>query len=425
MKLAKNQIVLIGTGALVLVILVSLFFFFRRSPGGTGLLSGEITVWGVFDTPEVFRSFVSAYNAKQPNVKVNYVFKDAATYESDVINALATPNAPDVIMFHNTWLPEHNDKLQPLVPSAMNIEDYRAIFPEVVSQDFAPDGVIYAFPLYIDTLALYYNQDIFDDAGVAVPPRTWEEFIKLIPKFRVINSKTGQIETAAAAIGGSERSINRATDILGLVMLQSGAELVSTNVERPSLVSDGGIDALRFYTGFADPKNLAYTWDEAFSYSIDGFASEDIAMMFNYQHQGNFLNQKNPFLNFAVAPMLQLENAERPVNYANYWGLAVAAKSDNWQLAWRFILDSLRDPDIVRAYLKASGRSPAQRTLINEYANDPKIGVFARQALTSRSWPQIDSSLVDSSLSTAIAEVLSGRSPIQALREAERKLWAQ
>jgi len=422
LKLARNQIIIIALGVFIVVLFLGIIVFFRRTPANSGLRSGNLTIWGVFDDAAVFRSVIEKYNQVQPNVKINYVQKNPLTYEQDVVNALATPNAPDIIMFHNTWLPKHADKIQPLVPSAMNIEEYRRLYPDVVVQDFAPDGVIYAAPLYVDTLALYYNNDIFDREGVALPPKNWKEFQDIIPKLRLINTRTGQIETAAAAIGGSEKSINRATDLISLLMLQDGTTMVGNNVHQPSFVSDEGAAAVDFYTNFANPKSPFYTWDEAFSYSIDGFAAEDVVMMFNYQHQEKLLKEKNPFLNFSIVPMLQPAQAERPVNYANYWGLAVPAKNKNWRLAWHFILDFMKSPELNEAYLNAANRPPALRSLINKYINDPALGVFARQALTARSWPQIDNNLTERAFSTMIGQVLGGRPAMQALIEARETL---
>ena len=54
-------------------------------------------------------------------------------------------------------------------------------FPSVVQSDFtiAPTATttgIYALPLSIDTLAMIYNKDMFDSAGIATPPATWDDF---------------------------------------------------------------------------------------------------------------------------------------------------------------------------------------------------------------------------------------------------------
>jgi len=424
LRLTRNQIIIIAGGLFLIIVLVLIIIFFRRqSAGPVGGVTGEIVVWGVFDNKRNMKTVIDTYNQKSPGVKVIYIEKDPNTYEQDLVNALATPNAPDVFMIHNTWLPKHVNKFLALPAGAMNFEDYRALYPDTVIQDFAPDGRIYALPLYLDTLALFYNEEIFDQAGIPLPPRTWEEFQALIPKLREVDPRTGRIKKAAAAIGGSNQSVNRASDLLSLLMLQTGTEMVSGGkIDSLSFNSPSGVEALQFYTSFADPKNPYFTWDDTFMYSIDGFAAEDVAMMFNYSHQAALLKQKNPFLKFAVAAMPQPASSTSAVNYPNYWGFAVGAKSKSWRAGWNFVLSLAREPAVARAYLEATGRPPALRTLINETLNKPALEVFARAALTARSWPQIDNVVVENSFSEAIKAVLSGRPALNALGEARAKI---
>jgi ABC-type glycerol-3-phosphate transport system substrate-binding protein len=40
-------------------------------------------------------------------------------------------------------------------------------------------------PLYVDTLVTLYNKNMFDAAGIAQVPRTWQEFEALIPQLRI------------------------------------------------------------------------------------------------------------------------------------------------------------------------------------------------------------------------------------------------
>ena len=52
--------------------------------------------------------------------------------------------------------------------------------------------------------------------------------------------------------------------------------------------------------------------------------------------------------------------------------------------------------------------------------NDPDLGIFAKAALTARSWYEADASAVDAILNNAITNFLSGKvNSAQALRQAE------
>ncbi len=418
--LTRKQIIIVGLALIIVIGVVLLFIYGSRERSIQ--YSGDLTFWGVFESPTAINAVIGAYRALRPEVAVTYREVNPASYESELINALASGNAPDVIMFHNTWLPEHNNKIIPFGAETLNIDTYRQLFPTVAEQDFAPDGLIYAFPLFIDTLATFYNQDIFDDAGIAVPPKTWGEFEALVPKLRRLD-KLGRIQRSAAAIGGSTRSINRATDLLGLLMLQTGTEMTSSDFGRASFDSKEGLNAVNFYTKFANAISPVYTWTDSFPYSLDSFTEGNAAMIFNYAYQGPLLKEKNPFLNFRIIPMLQPDNRTQDVNFANYWGLAVTATSKNKAAAQDFASLVTTDPAIAEQYLIASGRPPALRSLIAKYLNHPEIGIFARQALTARSWPQADSSEIEKILSEMIQSVLTSRLATQkALEEAAGKV---
>ena len=420
MALARNQIILIGLGVVVVIGLVVLIIFGVKQPQSE--LSGNLTFWGVFDNSSVIDNAIQSYKKIHPKVEISYRQLNADTYETDLINALAGENPPDILMFHNAWLPKHFNKVAPFSENQIVLKDFKSLFPTVVEQDFAPDGVIYALPLYIDTLAFFYNQDIFDNKGVALPPKNWTEFENLAPKLRALD-KTGRITKPAAAIGGSNKSVNRGTDLLNLLMLQTGTKMTRDDFSAATFNSDEGLNATLFYTKFANAASPLYTWNDSLPYSLDSFASGETAMMFNYSYQLGFLKEKNPFLKFGVSPMLQPENASQAVNYANYWGLAASAKGRNRAAAQDFILFMTTNPSISQKYLKSTGKPPALRSLINGYLTDPDLGIFARQALTARSWPQVDSAATETIFSQMIESIITGKlSADRALSEAEDKV---
>ena len=419
----KNRFIILFIILAVFGGIGALLFFGRQDDGAQ--FSGTLNVWGVFDDPAVFVPIIEAYKARYPKSKfeIAYTKLDPVIYEQQLIDALAAGSGPDVFMFHNTWLPKHYNKVMPLGNEATQLAAFTNLYPTVVQQDFAPDQIIYGYPLYVDTLATYYNQDTFDAKGISLPPKTWTDLEGVIPRVREMD-KAGRITKAAAALGGSNKSINRATDILSLLMLQSGTKMTDDEFRNATFDSAEGDAALAYYTKFANARDSAYTWNDSLSYSLDSFAAGETAVMFNYSHQVAFLKNKSPFLKFRVVPMLQPLGATSEVNFANYWGLVVSNKSANPLLAADFIKYLTADIDGSRKYLELSGRVPALRTLINEYiSTKPDLGLFAKQALTARSWPEVDNNAIESIFTGVITDVNGGRATIdRALSEAASKV---
>ncbi len=427
MQFSKTQLILIGGVLLIALVVILLFTGVipgLRSTQNISTLKGNLTVWGVFDTEQAVNStLIADFIAKNPQVKITYRKIDDRTYEQDLINALAAGSGPDVFMFKNSWLLKHNDKVVPLPTKDFPIETLRAAFPSIVEQDFTTGGQTYALPLYIDTLSLFYNQKMFDAAGIAQPPTTWEQFLNMIPQLRKTDN-LGRITQAAAAIGGSSNNINEATDLLNAIMLQLGVQMVSPQITRATFATaTNGAASVQFYTDFANPRLPQYTWDSAQHYSLDAFTEEKVAMIFNYAYQIPSIKAKNPFLTFSVIPIPQFSQAKKSISYANYWGLAVSSKTADPNLAWQFILNSTLEPTANGKYLNAVSRPPALRELITPNLNDPQIGVFVRQALTAQSWPKIDDASIDYIFTKMIDLINATQMPIeQALKLAEENI---
>lgn len=412
--LSRSQIVIIGFAVFVVVVIAGL---------ATGIIPGlrreteripriTLTMWGV-DDPAFFNDNLRAYEQFRNGIKVSYEKVSQQTFERDLVNALASGRAPDVIMFHHTWLWKHGDKIRPIDQSQLNLKTLRQIFPQVVEDDFVVDGFTYALPLYLDSLALLYNQDLYDKNGIVLPPKDWLEFQNLIPKLRQ-KTPENKLVRPAAALGGSGKTIDKIADLVSLLMMQAGAKMTDPDLTEATFSyadadRNPGLDALTFYLKFSDPNNLYYTWNEEQDYSLDSFAKGETAMIFGYNETRKNLRATNPFLNFRAGEMPQPTNTPESkfVNYADYWGLAVPHNSQNTKWAWDLILYLTTNDAIAEQYLLASDRPPATRTLIRDYLDHPELGVFAKQALTARSWPQVDQNRIAVIFSDMIKAILN------------------
>ena len=62
--------------------------------------------------------------------------------------------------------------------------DWKEDFPATLTAQYERDGEIYAIPKDFDTIAVWYNKQIFDEAGVEYPSDdwTWEEMVETARK---------------------------------------------------------------------------------------------------------------------------------------------------------------------------------------------------------------------------------------------------
>ena len=364
----------------------------------------ELTVWG-FDSPAVWGKIATQYHADHPTVTVTYRSLSPATYETDLLNGLATGKGPDVFMIMNPWLSRHGDKMIPAPIEIATAAMVDATFPTAATQELTNSGAAYALPLYMDTYALIYNKDLFDKAGVTLPPANWLEFQDLAKK----------LGKNSVAMGGSEATVEGASDIVALLMMQDGVPM--TDKDGKTRLT-GGEGALSFYTKFTNPKGGYYAWDNKLPTAFERFARGTLTMLIGTHAEVAALRKANPALRVGVAPLPQAPQA--PVNFATYAALSVWVGSAHPAEAWQFIHDIAANPANALSYAAAGNVPPAHRALIGQFENDPDVGVFVRQSLTARPWYRLNEATAREAFSGMIESVTSGAaSPQAALRATE------
>lgn len=415
---------IIFTVAGVLIILSISAFLFGKKPGAGDKVSLEF--WGT-DPVSYWTAIISAYQTANPGVTIKYVPKAAAAYEKDFVDALASGTGPDIIAINNTWLAKHQNKLSPLPAGLMSLQNFREAFPDVAYQDLTRQNQIYALPFYIDTLALYYNKALFNNGGVINPPQTWEEF-NGIARQLTQKDDNGDIIRAGAALG-TANNVNYASDILNLLMLQTGAPMLSANgqkaifdtaVSQQGKSFNPGESALNFYTSFAISTKPVYTWNARLPQSLEFFKSGRAAMYLGYAK--DLRQMALTVSNLGIAPAPQIKDSHTDpnyldINFAKYQAGAVTLASAKKDVAWKFLAFAT-SKNAQANYVAASHLPPARKDLIDYTASDAALNVFAKQILTAANWPQPDETEVKKVFERMINTVtINQTSAKEALRE--------
>lgn len=431
MNLTKSQLILLAIAGLFIITLglvfAGVFPGLKKGPDKGPKITGTIEFWGVFDLPTAYEEAIRNFNTTYTDVKINYrAFENKDSYDQALLEAFASQKGPDVFMIPNSGLPKYLNKISPAHPQIFGLAKLRELFPQIVEQNFTSQGIVYALPISIDTLALLYNKDLFNGAGIVFPPTTWEDLKNLIPKL-VKRTSTTQITRAAVALGGSEKSIDAPADILSLLMLQTGTKMVNDEFTEATFgKSPEAENAFKFYLQFSDAGNESYTWNDTLPKDLDAFADEKVAMIFTYASNIPALTEKNSFLNFGVAQMPQPKSAAKTITYPHYFGYTVSLQSKISDLAWQFVVALTTDERNGIWYSNTTKKPPALLNLLNQLINDGTdhyLDIFSRGVLTARSWPQIDPDAINVIFSSMIESVLLGRETVTgALQNAEQKI---
>jgi ABC-type glycerol-3-phosphate transport system substrate-binding protein len=180
-----------------------------------------------------------------------------------------------------------------------------------------------------------------------------------------------------------------------------------------------GVDAVRFYTDFANPIKEVYTWNENFPNSFEAFVNGQTAFFFGYSYHQPLIEAAAPRLNYSVAKLPQISGG-RAVNYANYWVETVAKNSPDQDYAWDFVKFATSQEQ-AKKYLAKAKHPTALRGLINSQLNDEILGPFAEQLLTAVSWYKgKDVPAMEKALNDFATNVLAGQNPLEIIDDAAR-----
>ncbi len=335
-----------------------------------------LTYWGLWEPKSVMEPIIADYERQHPNIKIVYKMQSSKNFRTRLQTAIQQKTGPDIVRIHNTWLPMLINYLVPAPNNLLTQQDLNDFYP-VFRRDFIFQNQVYALPLMIDGLALYYNVDIFQQAHLQ-PPTDWNELRKLAYNLTVRDPKTHAIKRAGVALGTTD-NIPHWSDILGLLMLQNSA-----NPGKPD--TQQVYDALVFYTIFSTKDKV---WDVSQPNSIYAFASGSVAMILAPSWQAAQIKQLNPNLDFKVIPTPTLPDTN--IAWATYWAEAVTKASQHPQEAWQF-LKYLSSPEVLQklyqqeSLLRGYGEPYPRQSMASLLEKDPINAAFVQQGPYYHSW---------------------------------------
>lgn len=431
------------------------------SPPKTSADAVELTVYNVFDNEDIFEPLFQAFRSANPGIRINYrKFNDVDEYRDLIVNELAEGEGPDIFFLHNSWFLMDHKKLM-AAPNTVTRENFESTFVDIAASDLIikdEQGIdkVYSFPLYVDTLALYYNKKYYNEKipERGRPPRTWSELEEDIFKLKKEDNSFERFKVAGIAMGRAD-NILRAKEIFLTLLLQNGANFYDKKFERAIFAetqginsfgkpNTPGIDALTLYTSFGLPTHRNYTWNSFLSSpdsaekEINTFARGKVAMILGYSYlyqdiarEINVIAKRNPSAievdDVAVAEIPQVFDPEEGIgsmaSLASYFSPAVSRTSEHPSEAW-LLINFITNQENARYYNEKTKRPTARRDLVAEQGSDPIYGIFAKQVGYAKSIPMVNPIQYNEIFEDMINRVI-GTVPVKsALQDAEDQINA-
>lgn len=379
---------IIFTGVLVLAAIVGLILFSIARTGGKGT-DPVILIWGTVPRESVQNYFYKITNETRSSLNVTYVEKDPKTFDRDFVEALALGAGPDAIFVPQNEIFRQKNKLFAIPFATISERQYKDTFIQGAELMLGREG-IYSLPLFADPLVLYWNRDMYSDAGLAVAPKTWTDVASIVPKLR--KSKNGVLQQSSVALG-EWSNVAHAKEIYSALVLQAGNPIVkisgdnvrSVLEERLDLPYSAGEAALSYYTQFANPTDSHYSWNRSLPNSFDAFTGEKLATYIGFASDFSRIGLKNSNLNFDIAMLPELANAKTKIVFGNMYGFAIVKNSKKIDPAFA-VVKKLVSADFAGLWTEITGLPPVRKDLLLAVPSDVTAPIFYASALRTRAW---------------------------------------
>ncbi len=348
------------------------------SDSESGSASGELSflVWAGTAEEKGFRSIIKAYEKKNPKTKINLQVKPYDNYQT-LTTRMAAGNAPDLARIQYQFMGKFSSE-----GALVDLSDY---LPDGYSEDFNPaiwqsityEGKPYAIPQHTDTMAIFYNVNMFDKLGIQVPKSpeegwSWDEFIQI----------SKQIKDSGVADYPFSMAWQNSAYRWMWFLFQHGGQLMTDDLKGPMINAPTGVETIAWNQSWFQENLVPPSTSIKSNEQVESlFANKTTAMMLNGDWLIPYLkdNMKDPW---DVTYMIRDSQMASDLG-----GNAIAATkgTKNPELAADF-LKFLASPEQMKQFCIEAQFIPVRKKLVQQgldYTLRPEaMDVFVKQSAT-------------------------------------------
>lgn len=341
---------------------------------------------------------IARYEAEHPDVRIERTSIGFGDLKASIIRAAATGTMPDIVIIDN---PDH--QAMAAQGALADITDYISDWADSEQYFAGPwsstvfGGRNYGVPWRSNATAIYYNEDLFAEAGIDAPPSSWEE-----------------LRSAAQALTAPDRPgfcfsaipTEEGTFTFLPFLWQAGGDI-------PTIGDDASVKALEFLSalinedGSVSPAVTSWSQGDVYQQFIAG----QCAMMINGPWQLPGIRAENLDFTWNVAPWPCDEECASALGGENF----AIGNNGNVEAAWD-VIRWLAQPEQLEIYLQDAGMLPNREDMAagEVWQDDPIIAEFVDMVAVARAraygpeYPQISEHIM-----TMVHNVIAGGQPAE------------
>ncbi|PNE18050.1 hypothetical protein V511_13870 [Mesotoga sp. Brook.08.YT.4.2.5.1] len=315
----------------------------------------------------IIMEMASEFMKENPDVEIKVQTIPYSEYKTKLLAALAAGSGPDVAQIPATAMEEFfgYGLIQPINASVATAEEMREKCIEAAIDKLIIDGQLYGFPTDVQTIVLFYNPYLFEQAGLDPysPPQNWTELLEYAKQLTIWEGN--KMVQSGLGIEGYE-------PVIESFMRQAGATFWASDEEKKVAYEDAQLEGLKFLTD-AVLKHEVYVPE--FGSRWTGFRQIKEAMVFGHGAMvGSFQVGGHPDLEFRTAlPPAHPETGSRS-SVLTSWALVLMSDCRTPEIASKW-LAFISSPEAQKLWFKDTGELPSYYSVINdpEFADDPLL----------------------------------------------------
>jgi sn-glycerol 3-phosphate transport system substrate-binding protein len=281
--------------------------------------------------------YAADFQKENPNVKVNPIY--AGTYQETIVKALTahrsgTPPVTSVLLSTDMFTLIDEDAIVPINRFVKSDEDkqWLASFFPAFMENSQTGGETWGVPFQRSTIVLYWNKDLFKEAGLdpEKPPATWQEQLEFAQKLTKRDS-AGNVSQWGIQIPSSGFPYW----LFQALTTQAGAILMNPEGTQTFYNAPGSVEALQYWVDLATKHKVHPPGIVEWGTTPRDFFEKKVAMM--WTTTGNLTNVRtNAKFPFGVGMLPAGKRRGSPTGGGNFY-ISKKASPEQQQAAFQFI----------------------------------------------------------------------------------------
>ncbi|MBE3555658.1 MAG: sugar ABC transporter substrate-binding protein [Firmicutes bacterium] len=387
----------------------------QQSNAPTGSKTGgeTITFWADVEAPlnqqkQIWQPVLDQFE-QQTGIHVNY---QAIGWDS-LLNQITTQitsgaSDVDVVGIGNTWASSlaATNGLLPLTPDRLQqIGGKEKFVPAAFGLTGLPGQDPVAVPYISEAMGLFYNKEMFQQAGISDPPKTWDEFLADAKKL------TDPAKKQYGVVLDTGDTSDMAHLFFVLLSQKGGSFFADQAGKRPTLTTSQAHEAAKFIGDLftqkvISPGSAEYNSADEMN---NAFINGEGAMMISQNNSMATLDNSPMKGKYGVAPVPIFSGGQNVTSHVAGIDLAIFKNSQHQQAALQF-LKFVTDKEAQVELNKGFHQFPANKEALNDPAfSQGNLAVFKQVLLTSaKPTPQVPTyTQVETDVGSAIKAIAS------------------